>query len=84
MFELTTVPKKELRIAPTCLGNLSNIIKTKLTKIVNKNLKFWRLKVLIKTNTLKEYFHLEDLVLDTLRSNYIYKFSRKFHRFLRG
>ena len=40
MFELTTVPKKELRIAPTYLGNLSNIIKTKLTKIVNKNLKF--------------------------------------------
>ena len=46
---VTKVRKKELRIALPYLGNMSNITKTKLTKAVNKNLKFFRLKVLVNT-----------------------------------
>ena len=55
---------------------MSNITKTKLTKVLNKNLKFCQLKVLFQTtNKLKNYFCFKDLVPETLHSNQGYKFS---------
>ena len=50
---------------------------TKLTKAVNRNLKFCRLKVLLKTtNKLKNYFCYKDLIPETLCYNRVYEFSR--------
>ena len=47
-------------------------MKTKLTKAVNKNLKFCQLKVLFKTtNKHKNYFPFTDLVPETLCSNQV-------------
>ena len=42
----TTVPKKERGIVLRYLRNMSNIAKAKLTKAVNKILKFRQIKVL--------------------------------------
>ena len=47
---------------------MSSIMKTKVTKAVNKNLKFCHFTVLSKTNKFKNYFHLKDLVPETLCS----------------
>ena len=46
--KVTTVLKVELRSVLPFLGNMSNIAKTKLTKAVNKNLKFCPFKFLLK------------------------------------
>ena len=65
MFEhkpkVTMVQKKELKIILRYLGNMSNIAKTKLAKNVNKDFKFYQVKVLFKATTkLKNYFHYKD------------------------
>ena len=44
--KVATAPKKEIRIVLPYLGNMSSIAKTKLTKAVNKNLKFCQLTLL--------------------------------------
>lgn len=59
--KITTVLKKELRIALPYLRNMLNITKTKLKKSVNKD--FSNLKSFFKTtNKLKNYFYFKDLV----------------------
>ena len=68
----TTVPQKKLKIVLPYLGNLLNITKTKLTKVVHKNLKFSLFKT---TNKFDNYFCLKDIVPEALRSNRVYKFS---------
>ena len=46
--KVTKVPNKELTILLSCLGKTPIIMKTKLTKDVNKNSRFRQLKVLFK------------------------------------
>ena len=54
------------------LKNMLDVMKTKLTKAVNKNLKFCQIKVLFKTtNKHKNCFHFTDLVPETLCSNQV-------------
>ena len=72
-------PKKGIIIVFPYLGNMLNINKkTRLTKALNKNLKFCQLKALFKKrNKLKKYVCFKDLVPETLRSNQAYKFLCK-------
>ena len=75
-LQIPTVPKKELIITLPYLGKVSQIVKTRLTKTMNKNMKFCKLGVIFQTNnTLKNYFCFKDSVSKRLRSNLIYKFS---------
>ena len=70
------VPKKELIIILPYLGNMSQIVKTKLTKTMSKHMKFCKLRVIFQTNNrLKNYFRFKDIVPEALRSSLIYKFS---------
>ena len=72
----TTVPKLELRIVLPYLANISSITKEKLNRCVGKRLKFCKLKIIFQTgNRLKNYFRPKDCVLETLQSNFIYKFK---------
>ena len=74
--QIPTVPKKELIIILPCLGKMSQIVKTRLTKTMNKHMKFCKLRVIFQTNNrLKNYFRFKDSVPETLRSSLIYKFS---------
>ena len=75
-LQIPNVPKKELRITLPYLGKMSQIVKTRLTKTMNKHMKFCKLRVIFQTNNrLRNYFHFKDSVHETLRSNLIYKFS---------
>ena len=69
-LQIPTVPKKELIIILPHLGKMFQIVKTRLTKTMNKHMKFYKLRVIFQTNnTLKNYFRFKDSVLETLRSN---------------
>ena len=58
------------------LGKMSQIVKTRLTKTMNKHIKFYKLRVIFQTNNrLRNYFHFKYFVRETLRSSLIYKFS---------
>ena len=64
--KVPSVPKKELIIILPYLGNMSQIVKTNLTKTTSKYMKFCKLRVIFQTNNrLKNYF----------RFKIIYKFS---------
>ena len=55
---------------------MSQIVKTRLTKTMNKHMKFCKLRVIFQTNNrLKNYFCFKDSVPETLRLSLIYKFS---------
>ena len=55
---------------------MSQIVKTRLTKTMNKHMKFCKLRVIFQTNNrLRNYFRFKDSVHETLRSNLNYKFS---------
>ena len=74
-LQIPTAPKRELIIL-LYLGKMSQIVRTRLTKTMNKHVKFCKLRVIFQTNNrLKSYFRFKDSVLGTLRSNLIYKFS---------
>ena len=74
--KVPSVSKKELIIILPYLGNMSQIVKTKLTKTMSKHMKFCKLRVIFQTNNrLKNYFRFKDFVPEALRSNLIYKFS---------
>ena len=75
MPKVPSVRKKELIIILPYLGNMSQIVKTKLTKTVSKYMKFCKLRVIFQTNNrLKNYFRFKDFVPETLQSSLIYKF----------
>ena len=75
-LQIPSVLKKELRITLPYLGKMSQIVKTRLTKTMNKHMKFCKLRVIFQTNNrLRNYFRFKDSVHETLRSNLIYKFS---------
>ena len=74
--KVLSVPEKEFIIILPYLGNMSQIVKTKLTKTMSKHMKFCKLRVIFQANsTLKNYFRFKDFVRETLRSSLIYKFS---------
>ena len=73
--KVPSVPEKERMIILPYLGNMSQIVKTRLTKTMSKNMKFCKLRVIFQTNNrLKNYFPLKDLVPEALRLSLIYKF----------
>ena len=71
-----TVPKKELYIVLPFLGKSSSLLKTRLIKSLQKQVKFCKVKVIFKTtNRLKHFFRFKDKIPETLRSSLIYKFT---------
>ena len=75
MLQIPSVPKKELRITLQYLGKMSQIVKTRLTKTMNKHMKFCKFRAIFQTNNkLRSYFRFKDSVHETLRSNLIFKF----------
>ena len=74
--QILTVPKKELKIILPYLGKMSQIVKTRLTKTMNKHMKFCKLRVIFQINNrLRNFFRFKHFVPETLRSSLIYKFS---------
>ena len=74
-LQIPTAPKKELIIILPCLSKMSQIVKYRLTKTMNKHIKFCKLRVIFQTNNrLRNYFRFKDSVPETLRSDLIYKF----------
>ena len=68
-LQIPSVPKIELRITLPYLGKMSQIVKTRLTKTLNKHMKFCKLRVIFQTNNrLRNYFRFKDSVHETLRS----------------
>ena len=75
-LQIPNVPKKELRITLPYLGKMSEIVKTRLTKTMNKHMKFCKFRVIFQNNNrLRNFFRFKDSVHETLWSNLIYKFS---------
>ena len=71
-----TVEKNEFFIVLRYLGNLSLALKLRLHNSINKNLPFWKIKVIFKSTTrLTNFFRFKDKVPFNLRSNVVYKFS---------
>ena len=55
---------------------MSKIVKTRITKTVNKHMKFYKLRVIFQTNNrLRNQFRFKDPLHETLLSNLVYKFS---------
>ena len=61
-LQIPTVPKKELTIILPYLGKISQIVKTRLTKIMNKDMKFCNFRVIFQTNNRFKNFHFKDFV----------------------
>ena len=58
------------------MGNMSSVIKTGLSKALQKGVLFCKLWVIFKsTNHLKSYFNFKDVLPEPLRSCQIYKFT---------
>ena len=75
-LQIPVLPKKELIIILPYFCKMSQIVKTRLTKTMNKHMKFCKLRAIFQTNNrLKNYFRFKDSVPETLRSNLTYKFS---------
>ena len=49
-LQIPSVPKKELVITLPYLGKMSKIVKTRITKTMNKDIKFCKLRVIFQTN----------------------------------
>ena len=74
--QIPTVPKKELKIILPYLGEISQIIKTRLNKTMNKDMKVCGLRVIFQTNNRsRNYFRFKYFVPETLGSSLIYEFS---------
>ena len=72
--QIPTVPKKELITILAYLGKMSEIVKTMLTKSMNKHTKLCKLRVIFQTNNrLGNYFRYEYYVPETLCSSLIDK-----------
>ena len=75
-LQIPKLPKKELIIILPYLGKMFQIVKTKLTKTINKHSKFCKLRVIFQPNNrLRNNLLFKDSVPETLWSNLIYKFS---------
>ena len=74
-LQIPSVTKKELRIL-LYLGKMSQIVRTRPTKTMNKHMEFCELRVIFQINNrLRNYFRFKDSVRETLQSNLTYKFS---------
>ena len=57
---------------------MSQIVKARLTKTMNKQMKFCKFRVIFQINNrLRNYFQFKDFVPETLWSSFIYTFSRR-------
>ena len=73
---VTTVLKLEFGTMLPYLGNTSSITKKILNRCMVKRLKLCKHKTIFQTgNRLKNYFRFKDCVLETLQSNFVYKFK---------
>ena len=73
---VTTVPKLELRIVLPYLGSISIMTRQRLNRCIVKRLKFCKLKIIFQTgNRLRNYSRFKDCVLETLQSNFVYKWK---------
>ena len=73
---VTTVEKKNLLIVLPYLGFISDQIRTKLFKIISKNLPCCKLNIVFKTSCrLSNYFSYKDRPCKDLISGIVYKFS---------
>ena len=76
LAQTPTVSKKGLMIILLYLGKMSQIVKTRLTKTMNKDMRFCKLRAIFQTNNrLRNYFRFKDFVPESLRSRLIYKFA---------
>ena len=74
--QIRTVPKQELIIILPYLGKMSEVVKTRLTKTMNKDMKFGKWRVIFQTNSrLRNSFCFKYFVPQTLRSSFSYRFS---------
>ena len=74
-LQIPTVPKKQLIIILPYLGKISQIVKARLTKTMNKHMKFCKLRVIFqRNNKLQNHLRFKDPVPETWQSNLIYKF----------
>ena len=63
-LQIPTVPKKELIIVLPYLGKMSQIVKTRLTKTMNKHMKFCKLRVIFQTNNrFRNFFCFKNLTV---------------------
>ena len=70
-----TVPKKQLFVL-SFMGNMSGVIKTGLSKALQKHLPFCKLWVIFKSiNRHKSYFNFKDVLPEPLWSCQIYKLT---------
>ena len=61
--QIPTAPRKELKTILRYLGKMSQIVKTRLTKTMNKHIKFCKLRVIFQTNNrLRNYFRFKDFI----------------------
>ena len=73
---MLTVPKKQLYLVLTFMGNMSALVKSGLARSLHKRLAFCTVKIVFKTsNRLKNYFSFKDFILEPLRSCQIYNFT---------
>ena len=73
-LQIPKLPKKELIIILPYLSKISQIVKTRPTKTMNKHLKCCKLRVFQTNNRLRNNLLFKDSVPETLWSNLIYKF----------
>ena len=72
-----TVPKKRLFIVLPFMGNMSGLIKTGLSKALQKGLHFCKLRVIFKsTNRLKSYFNFKDVLPEPTIIQYNYDHAK--------
>ena len=70
------VPKKQLYLVLPFLAKISALIKSGLTRSLQKRVPFCKVKIVFKTSTrLKSYFSFEDVVPESLCSCQIYNFT---------
>ena len=71
---VSTVPKKNLVIAPPYLGKLSLQIRTRINCIMKNKLPYCNIRFAFQTKCKISYFTFKDEIPSFLRSGFIYKF----------
>ena len=73
---ILTVPRKQLYLVLPFMGKMSALVKSGLTRSLQKCLLFYKVKIAFKTsNRLKNCFSFKDVVREPLRSCQIYNFT---------
>ena len=73
---MLTVPRKQLYLVLPFMRKMSALVKSGLTRSLQKRLPFYKVKIVFKTcNRLKNCFSFKDVVPEPLRSCQIYNFT---------